>query len=123
MLDPGAARHQPLRLAGQYADAETGLHYNRYRFYDPETGHYLTPDPIGIDGGLNAYAYCSDPLNVVDPLGLTITTLQKMGKMQPGVRRRIARRIRRRKSARRNQSRVSATRVEAVPSTTIASTG
>ena len=61
------AVHQPLRFAGQYADAETGLHYNRYRFYDPDTGHYLTPDPIGIDSGLNLYAYVTDPVNAFDP--------------------------------------------------------
>ncbi|HET7314192.1 DUF6765 family protein [Salinisphaera sp.] len=60
-----------LRLPGQYADAETGTHYNLYRTYDPATGRYQTPDPLGIADGLNAYAYVhSNPLNEIDPLGL-----------------------------------------------------
>ena len=60
-----------LRLAGQYADAETGLHYNYQRYYDPETGRYTTADPIGLRGGLNLYAYVyNDPLGAIDPLGL-----------------------------------------------------
>ena len=60
-----------LRFAGQYEDAETGWHYNWHRFYDPETGRYLTPDPIGLRGGANAYGYVGgDPFQNVDPLGL-----------------------------------------------------
>jgi RHS repeat-associated protein len=58
------------RLPGQYEDSETGLHYNSYRYYDPSIGRYLTPDPIGIDGGLNLYDYPRDPINWVDPSGL-----------------------------------------------------
>ncbi len=64
---------QPLRLPGQYADDEFGfgLHYNRHRFYDPATGRYVTPDPMGVAGGLNLYLYAgNDPLNRADPLGL-----------------------------------------------------
>ncbi|MDC6117325.1 RHS repeat-associated core domain-containing protein [Serratia rubidaea] len=41
----------PLRFQGQYFDAETGLHYNRYRYYDPQTGSYISQDPIGLVGG------------------------------------------------------------------------
>ncbi len=58
-------------MAGQYYDQETGLHYNYHRYYDPATGRYLTPDPIGLAGGINLYAYVeNDPVNWVDPYGL-----------------------------------------------------
>ena len=61
-----------LRFPGQYYDAETGLHYNWNRYYDPETGRYLSPDPIGLEGGLNLYAYMeNDPVNWSDPWGLS----------------------------------------------------
>ncbi|MCS2147573.1 RHS repeat-associated core domain-containing protein [Scandinavium manionii] len=59
-----------LRFAGQYADEESGLHYNRFRYYDTETGQYLTPDPIGLLGGVNPYGYVHNPLGWIDPLGL-----------------------------------------------------
>ena len=59
-----------LRFAGQYADEESGLHYNRHRYYDSETGQYLSPDPIGLLGGVNPYGYVHNPLGWVDPLGL-----------------------------------------------------
>ncbi len=59
-----------LRLPGQYWDDETRLHYNDRRYYDPETGRYLTEDPIGITGGLNLYLYVeADPINFSDPTG------------------------------------------------------
>ncbi|AHZ72930.1 hypothetical protein OU5_5851 [Pseudomonas mandelii JR-1] len=60
----------PLRFQGQYFDAETGLHYNRHRYYNPGTGRYLTPDPIKLAGGLNNYRYVPNPTGWVDPLGL-----------------------------------------------------
>jgi RHS repeat-associated protein len=62
---------QPLRFQGQYYDEETGLHYNRYRYYDPHSGRYLSQDPVGIDGGANLYGYAAnDPVNFIDPSGL-----------------------------------------------------
>ncbi|KPQ28518.1 MAG: Rhs family protein [Marinobacter excellens HL-55] len=61
----------PIRFQGQYHDPETGLHYNRHRYYNPNTGRFLTPDPIGLAGGLNNYQYVPNPTGWVDPLGLT----------------------------------------------------
>jgi RHS repeat-associated protein len=61
----------PLRLPGQRYDAETGLHYDYFRDYDPGLGRYPESDPIGLRGGLNTYAYASvSPLSLVDPEGL-----------------------------------------------------
>ena len=60
----------PLRFQGQYYDNETGLHYNRHRYYSPKTGRFTTIDPIGLAGGLNNYQYVPNPINWVDPLGL-----------------------------------------------------
>ncbi|WP_261921720.1 RHS repeat-associated core domain-containing protein [Shewanella sp. NFH-SH190041] len=60
----------PLRFQGQYFDSETGLHYNRHRYYSPDTGRFITADPIGLAGGLNSYRYAPNPVNWIDPLGL-----------------------------------------------------
>ena len=60
-----------LRFAGQYYDKESNLHYNYYRYYDPQTGRYITSDPIGLAGGVNTYGYVNgNPLYWIDPLGL-----------------------------------------------------
>jgi RHS repeat-associated protein len=66
-----AGFENPFRFQGQWYDDETGLHYNRFRYYDPETGRYLSPDPIRLAGGMSAYAYTGNPLTWVDPLGLS----------------------------------------------------
>ncbi|MEW6665618.1 MAG: RHS repeat-associated core domain-containing protein [Thermodesulfobacteriota bacterium] len=60
------------RFPGQYYDPETGLHYNYFRYYDPSTGRYLTPDPLGLIGGVNLYRYAlSNPAIWVDSSGLS----------------------------------------------------
>ncbi|WP_240666827.1 RHS repeat-associated core domain-containing protein, partial [Serratia marcescens] len=68
----GAQYQQPLRYAGQYQDDESGLHYNLFRYYEPEVGRFTTQDPIGLRGGLNLYQYAPNPLMWVDPLGLKV---------------------------------------------------
>jgi RHS repeat-associated protein len=70
-LAPGSQLDLALRFPGHYMDAETGLHYNRFRYYSPEWGRYLQSDPIGLAGGLNLYAYPSNPLTQVDLRGLS----------------------------------------------------
>lgn len=60
-----------LRFPGQYADRETGLNYNYFRDYDPQTGRYVQSDPIGLRGGINTYAYAlSTPVRKRDRFGL-----------------------------------------------------
>ncbi|KVT18623.1 hypothetical protein WT24_30875 [Burkholderia sp. MSMB1078WGS] len=59
-----------LRFPGQWADDETGLSYNLNRYYDPDSGQYLSSDPIGLEGGLRTQGYVADPFVEFDPLGL-----------------------------------------------------
>ena len=61
---------QLIRLPGQQYDEESGLYYNRHRYYDPLQGRYITQDPIGLKGGWNLYTYPLSPVNSMDPLGL-----------------------------------------------------
>jgi RHS repeat-associated protein len=60
----------PLAFPGQYRDAETGLHYNLARYYDPDTASFLTPDPFGLVPAPNPHAYVDNPFRWSDPLGL-----------------------------------------------------
>ena len=67
----GTAFTLNLRFPGQYYDAETGLHYNYFRYYDPQMGRYITSDPIGLEGGLNTFGYVDgNPVVKSDFLGL-----------------------------------------------------
>lgn len=61
----------PVRFQGQWYDEETGLHYNRLRYYDPLIGRFISPDPIGLLGGVNEFVYAVNPTGWVDPYGLT----------------------------------------------------
>ena len=61
---------QNLRYQGQYLDRETGLHYNTFRYYDPDTGRFTQPDPIGLAGGFNLYQYAPNAFMWIDPWGL-----------------------------------------------------
>ncbi len=69
----------PIRLPGQWYDAETGLHYNRHRYFDPDIGQFISQDPLGIDSGLNLYRYAPNALNFFDLLGLDICANKKKG--------------------------------------------
>ncbi|MDN3523988.1 RHS repeat-associated core domain-containing protein, partial [Halomonas sabkhae] len=65
---------QSIRFQGQWHDDESGLYYNRHRYYDPDIGRYLTQDPIGLHGGLDLYGYVTNPTGMVDPRGLFNTS-------------------------------------------------
>jgi len=62
--------YQPFRLQNQYADRETGLHYNFFRYYEPDAGRFLSQDPIGLRGGNNLYTFAPNVQMSIDPLGL-----------------------------------------------------
>ncbi|WP_419789333.1 RHS repeat-associated core domain-containing protein [Pseudomonas petrae] len=64
----------PIRFQAQYHDHETGLHYNRHRYYDPRVGRFISKDPIGYSGGLNLYHYVPNPTGWIDPLGLSASS-------------------------------------------------
>lgn len=70
VLSPPGQAYTPLRFPGQYHDLETGLHYNFNRYYDPDTGRYLSHDPLGLEPASDSLAYVGNPTEFVDPLGL-----------------------------------------------------
>jgi RHS repeat-associated protein len=66
----GAAQDCPFRQQGQYEDVETGLYYNRFRYYDPAIGLYISQDPAKLQGGAKLYSYVDNPNAQIDPYGL-----------------------------------------------------
>ena len=68
---------QPLRFQGQYYDEETGLHYNRFRYFDPDLGMFISRDPIGLAGGVNNFEYVKNPTIWIDPFGLSSRILDR----------------------------------------------
>jgi RHS repeat-associated protein len=68
---------QPIRFQGQYFDHESGLHYNRYRYYDPSIGRFVSQDPIGLTGGINNFIFGANSTGWIDPLGLIGIKLPK----------------------------------------------
>jgi RHS repeat-associated protein len=85
-LDPACdADATPLRYLGQYEDRETGLVYNRFRYYDPDLGRYVSPDPQGLARGLNVFRYAENsPNDFADPLGLAPCTSVVTGNLPDG---------------------------------------
>ena len=70
----GEASDNPFQYTGRENDG-TGLYYYRFRYYSPELQRFLNEDPIGLAGGINLYSYVhSNPVNFVDPLGLSEIT-------------------------------------------------
>ena len=68
--EPRQPIEQPFRLQGQHYDEETGLHYNRFRYYDAEIGRFVSEDPIGLAGGFNLFAFAPNAVNWIDIFGL-----------------------------------------------------
>ena len=66
-----AVQSCPIRFQGQWFDEESGLHYNRFRYYDADNARFLSQDPIGISAGNNIYHYVTNPISFTDPFGLT----------------------------------------------------
>ena len=70
IANEGATADTPIRLQGQYLDEETGLAYNRFRYFDPEVGGFVSYDPLGLAAGTNSYAFAPNTYSWTDPLGL-----------------------------------------------------
>ena len=78
--------HQPFRLQNQYCDLETGLHYNFFRYYEPDAGRFVNQDPIGLMGGENLYWFASNITSWIDPLGwqsMSVYGLYRPGASKP----------------------------------------
>ncbi|OZG73567.1 hypothetical protein BTA51_11230, partial [Hahella sp. CCB-MM4] len=75
-----------LRFQGQYFDEESGLHYNRFRYYDPGCGRFINQDPIGLLGGTNNYQYAPNPIAWIDPFGLSCKELSEIREIEKGKR-------------------------------------
>ena len=73
----GIVVRNPLRFQGQQVDDETGLSYNRHRYYDPDAGRFVSRDPIGLRGGVNVYQYVPNPTHWIDPLGLACSPTRR----------------------------------------------
>lgn len=74
----------PLRFQGQYFDPETRLHYNRYRYFDPNSGQFISQDPLRLRAGENLTRYAENPILGIDPLGLEYKKVKKV--WEPGER-------------------------------------
>jgi RHS repeat-associated protein len=75
-----AAVDNPIRLQGQYADAETGLSYNRHRYFCPHAGQFISQDPLGLSAGIHPYQMAPSSLGWLDPLGLSCIPTNKLKK-------------------------------------------
>ena len=73
---------QPIKFQGQSLDTETGLHYNRFRYYDSDVGMFIQRDPIGLLGGNNVFAYAPNPIHWIDPWGLSPCHYKEVEKQQ-----------------------------------------
>jgi len=73
----------PIRFQGQWFDKESGLHYNRFRYYDPQCGRFICEDPIGLAGGENLYFYAPNSISWVDPFGLNNCPNKKPPNLSP----------------------------------------
>ena len=83
-IPQGDRQEQNLRFQGQYLDRETGLHYNTFRYYDADIGRFISPDPIGLEGGINLGSYSPNPMGWIDPWGLTKCGLSAADKRKMG---------------------------------------
>ena len=81
---------QPIRFQGQSFDTETGLHYNRFRYFDPDLGMFTSRDPIGLMGGSNVFQYAPNPTGWIDPFGLASKCLTYNHNVKPNKKTNIA---------------------------------